>query len=434
MYLTTTVLQTEQNHEVDLSILRALCYQSARLYNTSLYNVRQHFFNTSKYLPYASNWNLAKSTTDYQILMSDCAQQIMRLVDRDMQSFFRLIVLKKSGRYSEQVHLPRYKNKEGYMVCPIQGRSCRIQKDGTVNIGVTKEFREKYNYGKRYIKFTIPKNLHGVEVFKEIRIIPQYNGKQFKIQYIYEQKQLPRQAQGNGYMSIDLGVSNLAACTVFSDSGSCQFIIDGRRLKNINHYYNKTVGTLKSEYSKNKNIKSANTKRMLRLMNGRDNRINDYFNKVVKMLVDTCLDKGVTHLVIGYNKEQKQEVNIGKANNQNLCYIPHYKLRQKLMYKCELHGIEYISQEESYTSKASCLDLDEIPVYCDGEQHEFSGKRVHRGLYKSSKGLLLNADINGSVNILRKYFKERKEDWKFQDSVRALVNVPCLRLQPFKSR
>ena len=347
MYLTTTVLQTEQCHEVDLSILRALCYQSARLYNASLYNVRQHFFNTSEYLSYVSNWNIAKSTTDYQILMSDCAQQIMRLVDRDMQSFFRLLILKKSGRYSEQVHLPRYKDKEGYMVCPFQGRSCRIQKDGTVNIGVTKELREKYNYGKRYIKFTIPKNLRGVEAFKEIRIIPQYNGKQFKIQYIYEQKQLPRQVQGNGYMSIDLGVSNLAACTVFSDSGSCQFIIDGRRLKNINHYYNKTVGTLKSEYTKNRNIKSANTKRMLRLMNGRDNCINDYFNKVVKLLVDTCLDKGVTRLIIGYNKEQKQVVNIGKANNQNLCYIPHYKLRQKLMHKCELHGIEYISQEES---------------------------------------------------------------------------------------
>ncbi len=434
MYLTTTVIQSEQHHEVDLSTLRALCYQSARLYNRSLYNVRQHFFDTSKYLPYGSNWKQTKDSEDYQLLMSDISQQIIRLVDRDMQSFFKLLVLKKSNKYSAQVRLPRYKDKEGLMVCPVLGRSCRIQKDGTVNIGLTTEFREKYNADKRYIKFTIPKNLLGVEEFKEIRIIPQYGGKQFKIEYIYEQKQLPKQAQGDGYMSVDLGVENLATCTVFSNGGSCQFIIDGRRLKNINHYYNKTVGKFKSEYSKNASIKSPATKRMLRLMNGRENRINDYFNKVAKMLVDECVERGVTHLVIGYNKEQKQEVNIGKGNNQNLCYIPHYKFRQKLMSKCAMHSIEYISQEESYTSKASCLDLDDIPVYGNDTEHVFSGKRVHRGLYRSSEGLLLNADVNGSVNILRKYFKERKLDWAFQESVRALVNVPCLRLSPFKSR
>lgn len=130
--------------------------------------------------------------------------------------------------------------------------------------------------------------------------------------------------------------------------------------------------------------------------------------------------------------EQHHEVDLSTL--RALCYIPHYKFRQKLMVKCAMHGIEYISQEESYTSKASCLDLDDIPVYGDDTEHVFSGKRVHRGLYRSSEGLLLNADVNGSVNILRKYFKERKLDWAFQESVRALVNVPCLRLSPFKSR
>lgn len=431
MYLTTTVLQTEQHHEVDLSILRALCYQSARLYNASLYNVRQYFFNTSKYLTYNNNWKLTSQSADYQILMSDCAQQIMRLADRDMQSFFKLLCLKKNGKYSDTVRLPHYKDKEGLMVCPIQGRTCRIQKDGTVNIGVTKEFREKYNYSCRYIKFTIPKHLLGVESFKEIRIIPQYGGRQFSVQYIYEQQQLPQQATGYGWMSIDPGIENFATCTVFSNGESHQFILDGRRLKNINHYYNKTVSKLKCEYAKNNNIESGNTKRMLRVMNGRNNRINDYFDKCVKMLVDICLSKGVKHLVIGYNKEQKQKVNIGHQNNQNMCYIPHYKFRQKLMNKCAQHGIEYVSQEESYTSKASCLDLDVIPTYGDNDAHEFSGKRVHRGLYKSKDGYFLNADVNGSVNILRKYFKERKLDWAFQESVRALVNVPALRVSPY---
>ena len=433
MYLTTKILQTEQKHEVDLSILRNLCYHSARLYNVGLYSVRQHYFNTQSYLSYYSNYNNCKTNENYTILLSDTSQQILRLVDRDMQSFFKLLTLKKSGKYSNAVRLPKYKKSEELSVFALQGRSCRIQKDGRVAIGLTKEFREKYGITDRRILFTIPKNIRNVTEFKEIRIIPQYNGKQFSIEFIYESNNQTQKASGDGYMSIDLGIDNLAACTIFSNSDVQQFLIDGRRLKNINHYYNKKVAQLKSEYSKNKNIKSDNTKRMLRLMNGRTNRINDYFNKTVKLLINRCLDNNVTTLVIGYNKCQKQEINIGKVNNQNMVMIPLYKLRQKLQYQCELHGINYCPQEESYTSKASCLDDDFIPIYGDVDaiSTKFSGKRIHRGLYKSSVGSLLNADINGSVNILKKYFKERKSNVLTADDVRVLVNVPCQRLSVF---
>lgn len=432
MYLTTKILQTKQKHEVDLSILNHLCYHSARLYNVGLYSVRQHYFNTQSYLSYYSNYNECKNNENYKILLSDCSQQILRLVDRDMQSFFKLMTLKKSGKYSEQVKLPRYKGTEDLSICTIQGRSCRIQKDGKLAIGLTKEFREKYNISERRIFFTIPKNISNVTEFKEVRIIPQYNGKQFSIEFIYESNKELKQAQGEGYMSIDLGVDNLAACTIFSNGDTQQFLIDGRKLKNINHYYNKKVAMLKSEYSKNKCILSDNTPRMLRLMNGRTNRINDYFNKAIKLIIDKCLDNNVTTLVIGYNKEQKQEINIGKVNNQNIVMIPLYKLRQKLQYQCELHGINYCPQEESYTSKASSLDDDFIPVYekSNSEKH-FSGKRIHRGLYQSADGSVLNADINGSINILKKYFKERKSNVLTTDDVRALVNVPCQRLSVF---
>ena len=433
MYLTTKILQTEQKHEVDLSILRNLCYHSARMYNVGLYSVRQHYFNTQSYLSYYANYNECKDNENYHILLSDCAQQILRLVDRDMQSFFKLLALKKSGRYSEQVRLPRYKDSDGLAVCTIQGRSCRIQKNGTVAIGLTKKFREKYGIDDRRILFTIPKNLRNVAEFKEIRIIPQYNGRQFSIEFIYESGNQPRRAEGDGYMSIDLGVDNLAACTIFSNSETHQFLIDGRRLKNINHYYNKKVAMLKGEYVKNEHVKSANTPKMLRLMNGRAHRIDDYFGKSVKLIVDKCLEFGVTTLVIGYNKEQKQGINIGKVNNQNTVMIPLHKFRQKLKYKCELHGIAYCPQEESYTSKASSLDDDQIPTYgISEEKHTFSGRRVKRGLYISSDGSVLNADINGSVNILKKYFKERKSNWPCQDDVRALVNAPCQRLNPLQ--
>lgn len=431
MYLTTKIQQTESNHEVDLNILRGMCYHSARLYNVGLYSVRQHFFNTQTYLPYNSNYKECCSNENYHILLSDCAQQVLRLVDRDFQSFFRLLILKKSGKYSEKVRIPKYKDKEGLMVCPVQGRSCRIQKNGTLTIGLTTEFRELYNVNEKKITLTIPKNLRSVKQFKEIRIIPEYKGKQFSIEFIYESGNQHIQAQGDGYMSIDPGVTNLASCTIFSNGSSQQFIIDGRRLKNINYYYNKTVAKLKSVYDKDSSIKSNMTPRMLRLTNGRNNRINDYLNKAVRLIIDKCIESGVTTLVIGYNKEQKQEINIGKENNQNMCYIPHTKFRNKLAYQCELHGINYCPQEESYTSKASALDDDFIPNYGDEYIPKFSGNRVRRGLYRSSDGSLLNADINGSVNILKKYFKERKSNVVFTtDDVRALVNTPCQRIHP----
>ena len=430
MYLTTKIQQTEQKHEVDLSILRSLCYHSARLYNVAMYSVRQYYFNTQSYLNYYKNYSECKNNEHYKILLSDCSQQILRLVDRDMQSFFKLLVLKNSGRYSEKIKLPRYKKQDELSTCTIQGRSCRIQKDGRLAIGLTTEFREKYNITERRILFTIPSNIRNITQFKEVRIIPQCNGKQFVIEFIYESNKLPQQAHGNGYMSIDLGVDNLAACTIFSNGDAQQFLIDGRRLKNINHYYNKKMAMLQSSYSTNKSI-TVPTNRMLRLMNGRNNRINDYFNKTVKLIINACLDNDVTTLVIGYNKGQKQEINIGKINNQNIVMIPLYKLRQKLQYQCELHGIKYCPQEESYTSKAGSLDDDFIPNYGDTDIPIFSGSRIHRGLYRSSDGSVLNADINASINILKKYFKERKSNGLTPNDVRVLVNAPCQRHSVF---
>ena len=436
MYLTTKVLQTEKHHEVDLNILAHLCYHSARLYNVGLYSVRQHYFNTNSYLSYYANYHACKTNENYRILHSSASQQILRLVDRDMQSFFKLLTLKKTGKYSAAVWLPKYKKPESLSTFVLQGKSCRIQKNGKVAVGLTKKFRDLYGIDDRRILFTIPKNIKNVTEFKEIRIIPQFGGKQFSIEFVYESNKQLRKAEGDGYMSIDLGVSNLASCTIFSISDTQQFIVDGRRLKSINHYYNKKAAILKSMYAKNKSISSSNTKRMMRLMNGRANRINDYFNRVVKILVNKCLDNGVTTLVIGYNKEQKQGINIGKVNNQNMVMIPFYKLRQKLQYQCELHGISYCPQEESYTSKASCLDDDYIPVYGETVATPFSGKRIHRGLYRASDGSVLNADINGSVNILKKYLKECKSNVVFTtDDVRVLLNAPCERLYVFpKSR
>ena len=157
MYLTTKITQTEKHHEVDLNILARLCYHSARLYNVGLYSVRQYYFRTNLYLPYCENYHACKTNENYTILLSDASQQILRLVDRDMRSFFKLLALKKEGKYSETIMIPRYKKPESLSTYILQGRSCRIQKDGKVAIGLTKKFQELYGIDDKDIIFTIPK-------------------------------------------------------------------------------------------------------------------------------------------------------------------------------------------------------------------------------------------------------------------------------------
>lgn len=432
MYLTTSVHIKQGNRDkVDLSTLYHLCYHSARMYNVGLFSVRQCFFNTGEYLNYYANYHECKDNENYKLLLTDTGQQILRIVDRDFRSFFKLLKMKKDGKYSAKVNIPKYKEKEGLTTCVIQGRSIRIQKDGTVRFGLTIPFRKLYNIDSKYVSLTIPKNLRGIETFKEVRIIPLYGGREFKMEFIYEAKEHEKvEAVKGNCLSIDVGVSNLMACTVFSNGQSHQFLIDGRRIKSINARYNKIMSRLRSEADK-AGIKGM-TRRMMRLSAARAGKINDYFNKSVKLLVDKCFRHNVQKLVIGYNKGQKQEINNGHANNQTFVAIPFWKLRSKIQYKCELHGIEYCPQEESYTSRASSIDGDPIPTY--GKEKEapvFSGKRVKRGLYRSKEKLLLNADINGSVNILRKCLKECKLNELSSDSIRALVNRPCLRISPW---
>ena len=438
MYLSTSVQLTTHNKDrVNLEVLRKLAYHNARLYNVGLYNVRQHFFNTGQYLNYNGDWHLAKDNENYALLMTDISQQTLRLVDRDMKSFFKLLKAKNCGKYSFPVRLPHYKDKEGMMPFAVQGRSCRIQKDGKVTIGLTKEFRELYNFSEKKITLTIPKNIRNVPEFHEMRFVPMYGGSEFKVEFVYssEYQNNPEKVNeiASGYMSIDIGVNNLMACSLFSNGDARQFLIDGKYIKAVNHYYNKTKARLQSEYDKNKSIKGMDTKRFRRLSKSRLNKIDDYFNRCVNVIVKICLENGVKTVVIGYNEGQKQGINIGYVNNQTFVSIPYHRLRKKLSYKCELHGIDCVFQEESYTSKASCLDLDNVPEYNPERTDKpvFTGKRKYRGLYMSGGGVVINADINGSVNILRKYLLKRNGKDVTSDQLRALVNGPCQRCLAF---
>jgi putative transposase len=259
---------------------------------------------------------------------------------------------------------------------------------------MSREFKQEYGS----VKIQLPERLLKRKI-KEVRIHPKYSGRWFEIEYIYEDEKIEASVDSSKAIAIDLGVDNLCGCI---DSIGHQFLIDGKRLKSINQWYNKRNAQLQSQKDKQR-IKSFTTKQA-KLYQWRNNCVRDYLNKATRLIVDHCLRHQIGKLIIGYNPGIKQEINIGKSNNQNFVQIPFWQLRRKLEAMCSRYGIEYLEQEESYTSKASFYDQDQIPVYNadNPSQHKFSGRRVKRGLYKTKDQHLVSSDINGSANILLK--------------------------------
>ena len=234
---------------------------------------------------------------------------------------------------------------------------------------------------------------------KEIRIIPKSNARFFEVQYTYEAVEPQMELNKQNALAIDLGLDNLTACVT---SQGKSFIIDGKRLKSINQWYNKQNARLQG--IKDKQKINGTTKRQSIITNNRNNAVNDYINKACRYIINYCLSNDIGNLVIGYNETLQKDINLGKRNNQNFVNVPIANIKLKLEYLCNYYGINFVKQEESYTSKASFFDNDDIPKYNDDnpKDYTFSGKRVKRGLYRTSSGYCFNADINGALNILKK--------------------------------
>ncbi|MCT4507308.1 MAG: transposase [Tepidibacter sp.] len=376
----------------EYKVIKELCFLSKNIYNVALYNVRQYFFTEKKYLSYESNYKLCKDNENYALLNSNSAQQTMKVVDRNFKSFFALIELAKKGSYQySDIKLPKYLKRDSFFNLIFAEFSL---KDGYFTIPMSTSFRRLY--GKVKVKY--PSNLIDKKI-KEIRILPKSNARFFEIQYIYEIEESKETYNKNNSLAIDIGIDNLATCV--TNSGK-SFIIDGKKLKSINAHANKVNSKLQSIKDKQK-IKTT-TNRQKQLWNKRNNKVNDYLNKSAKIIIDYCINNDIGTLIIGYNPTIQQDSNIGKSNNQNFVNLPIGQLRDKLNYQCKRHNISFVEQEESYTSKADFLANDSIPTYkaFDNKAYTFSGKRVKRGLYKSNTNIIINADVNGALNILRK--------------------------------
>ena len=392
MYLTVKQ-QVKHLSKEDYKSIKELCHIAKNLTNQAIYNVRQYYFDEGEYLNYEKNYALLKSSENYKMLNSNMAQQILKEVDSSFKSFFGVCKLAKKGKYAfKDCKLPNYLPKDGYTTLVI----------GFVRLNGNKlvlPFSNTYKKTHKNVEITIPPILLDKKV-KEIRIIPKANARFFEIQYTYEAECVQRNLNPNNALALDLGINNLV--TAVSSNGN-SFIIDGKRLKSINQWYNKTNAKLQSIKDKQHYGKKT-TNRQKAITRDRNNKVNDYMSKVARKVIDYCISNDIGTLVVGYNETFQRDTNMGKVNNQTFVNIPYGQLRSKLEYLCELNDIVFVKQEESYTSKASFWDRDAIPIYNNDnpKTYTFSGKRIHRGMYQCANGKCLNADINGALNILRK--------------------------------
>ena len=314
MYFTVKQQVKHLSKEEYLTI-RALCHVAKNLTNEAIYNVRQYYFTEGEFLKYEKNYTLLKNSSNYKALNSNMAQQILKEVDGSFKSFFGLMKLAKQGKYAfKDCRLPRYLPKDGYTTLVI----------GFVRLKGNKlilPYSNSFKKTHKPVEIMIPPVLLDKKV-KEIRIIPKANARFFEIQYIYEAECVQRNLKKNNALALDLGINNLV--TAVSSNGK-SFIIDGRRLKSINQWFNKENARLQSIKDK-QHLGKKTTNRQKTIAHNRNNKVNDYLNKAARKVVDYCITNDIGTLVVGYNETFQRGSNIGKQNNQNFVNIP-YKAR-----------------------------------------------------------------------------------------------------------
>lgn len=360
----------------EFKTLKQMCKHSNALYNSALYVVNNFYDTTHSYIGYNKLYHEMKHNIHYKALPAKVAQQTLRLVDKTFNSFFALLKMKNKGQYPNDISKPKYRKskQEFILIFPSDQLSLKNNK-----LKLTKELKLNFNY-----------NINGK--IKQAIIKPNNYG-YYTIFISYEENQLPKpELHKSNVIGIDLGINNLATC---SSNVGHSFIVNGKPLKSYNKLYNKRVSQIKSELKKCNN--KHYSKRLSILDTNRKNYIDNYINQSINLIIKYCIDKKIGRLIIGYNEGWKEGINIGKVNNQTFMNIPHGRIISKLESKCEEYGIEFVMTEESYTSKCSFIDNEPM---CHSDR--YIGKRVKRGLFRSGEGKLINADVNGSLNIIRK--------------------------------
>ena len=394
------------------NMLDDFAFKAKNLYNNGLYYIRQYYFyirnlqegksivnldvpdlvidymkDKGTYIDYNKLDYLAKQldnslTEDYKSLpISSSSQSVLKQLHKNWLSFFKSLKKYNSNSkgYTGRPSIPKYLDKDGRYIYTLTNQNCKIKDDILYFPKSFKGFQLKTK----------------VDNLKEVRIIP--NKDFYQIEVVYEKKEQPLLEDNKKYLSVDLGVNNLAAIT--NNFNGEQWLIKGKYIKDVNQYYNKNLAFYKSIAKKENKLYW--TKKLQALTQNRNDRINTYLHKASKQLVNLAESYGVSKIIIGYNQGWKQEVDLGKKNNQNFVSIPFDTFIQYVIYKARLKGIEVIKVEESYTSGTDFLS-EEMPT----KENYNKSRRIYRGLFKSNMGRFLNSDVNGSYQILKKFLGE----------------------------
>ncbi|MCX9082730.1 MAG: transposase [Candidatus Methanoperedens sp.] len=381
------LIRTEQIQIEGTDELSSLCHLSKNLWNEANYLIRQEFFMNGNWIRYNTLAATLKTPENYKNLNAQTAQQILKVLDRSWNSFFKAIKewSKNPDTFRGRPKLPNYKPKDGEALLIFTNQQVTI-KDHILSF--TKKLPLR-------IKTRLPDNTN----LCEVRIIPK--SLNYICEIIYKKQSEEGEINkrwyakihtGNRVIGIDLGLRNVV--TIANNIGEIPIVIKGGILKSMNQYYNKEKAQLQSIYDK-QGIEFGT--RMSQLNSKRNQKIKNTMHKISRYTIDYCLENNIGTIVIGKNDNWKQETNMGKKNNQNFVQIPHVKLIQMLQYKAETEGITIKLQQESHTSKCSFLDSEPI---C--HQETYKGVRFTRGLFRSENGTILNSDVNGAYNIIRK--------------------------------
>ena len=381
---------------------RHLTFLSKNLYNATLYCVRQQFIHNHQYLTYheINKKFTHRNQYDYRQLPSKVAKHTQQLVDKNMKSFFGLLKRKKNGQYDKKVNLPKYVDKNGLQVIHYEkGALSFKKKNGYIHLSKTNLFI---------------KTKQDISRIQYVKIVPR--GNHFLIIVGYKHDSAVCLKDNGRYASIDLGLNNLMTV---SSNVIHPFIINGKPIKSINQYYNKRIAKMKLKL----NTSRKTSRYINNLYKRRSQKIDDYLHKSTKQLVNQLVSNRINTLIIGYNKGWKQDINLGKRNNQNFVHIPFQRIIHMLIYKCHRVGINVILQEESYTSKCSFLDNEPV---C--KQAIYLGKRIMRGLFVTHEHKTINADLNAALNIMKKcLLKQEVWDEKLFSDCIEVCSMPTLK-------
>jgi IS605 OrfB family transposase len=371
------------------SVLEFICGESHKLTNCGIYYARQLYFKTGKLIGKYDLEKEYKTNKHYQVLHSQAAQQILRSVVESFKSFKELDKKYSKGELHFKPKLPKYRKSNGYALVTYPKQALKLVGNSIkVPLG---------NSVKRWFKIDsfllpMPSNLQFADI-KELRILPR--NQCFYAEFVYELLPVEAVELNRQYaLAIDPGINNWLSCV--SNVGT-SFIVDGRKVKSLNQWYNKRISVLKEGKPQ-----GYWDEQLAHITEKRNRQTRDVVNKAARLVVDHCIKHQIGVVVFGWNQGQRQEATLGKTT-QSFVQIPTAKLKERVKQLCEYYGIKFVETEESYTSKASFLDGDFQPTY--GEKPETwkpSGKRVKRGMYRTGTGKLINADLNGAANILRK--------------------------------